>query len=360
MVKEEFIFQKKAIELENREELGSSYKIKSYQVKLKLMKSKEIPQKSIDDVLNHFFSENEDITKITKDSISKVIYSQKDRIIIIIANSGQDIIWKRDKLIFAYGWFFFVSKPKQKSNKAKKEKKKKEPKKEEKILSRETFPFGEITIPLKEKENMRSLYHTKEYFQYLKLINSSNIPQQPIKDVLHDLLFKNEDIPLKEKKSIGKIIYYQKERVIVVKALIGDMMYEQLKGLVKKYGWYFYITGVPVGASNISEAIDKIDKKFDSDYFKEILVSNGDRNEKIRITIYPIVLKPNHNCHILGIGNLNILLDCGISEPEDTENPVEKEPTEEVEQIEIRENTEKDEVSKKEIEYKKPDDFKHI
>ncbi len=360
MVKEEFKFLDKAIELENREELSSSYKIRSYEDKLKLMKSKKIPQKSIKDVLNHFFSENEDITKKTKDSISKVIYSQKDRIIIIITSSGQDIIWKRDKLIFAYGWFFFVSKPKQKSNKTKREKKKKEPKKEEKTVSRETFPFGEISIPLKEKENMRSLYHTKEYFQYLKLINSSNIPQKPIKDVLNDLLFKNEDIPLKEKKSIGKIIYYQKERVIVVKSLIGDMMYEQLKGLVKKYGWYFYITGVPVGESNISEAIDKIDKKFDSDYFKEISVSNGDRKEKTRVTIYPIVLKPNHNCHILGIGNLNILLDCGISEPKEREKSEEKESEEEVEQVEKLEIAENNEVSKNEPEYKRPDDFKHI
>jgi Cft2 family RNA processing exonuclease len=360
MVKEEFKFLEKTIDLENREELGSSYKIKSYEDNLKLMKSKNLPQKSIEEVLNHFFLENNDITKKTKDSISTVIYSQKDRIIVIVTTSGQDIIWKRDKLIHAYGWFFFASKPAKKSDKPKKEKKKQEPKNVEKTLSRETFPFGEISIPLKEKENMRSLYHTKEYFQYLKLITSSNIPQLPIKDVLNDLLFKNEAIPLKEKKSIGKIIYYQKERVIVVKSLIGDMMYEQLKGLVKKYGWYFYITGVPVGKSNISEAIDKIEKKFDSNYFKEVFVSNNDTNEKTRITIYPIVLKPNHNCHILGIGNLNILLDCGISEPEDVEKSNEKESTEEVEQLENREITEGNKVFNKEKEYGLSDDFKHI
>ena len=110
MVKEEFKFLEKTIDLENREELGSSYKIKSYEDNLKLMKSKNLPQKSIEDVLNHFFLENDDITKKTKDSISTVVYSQKDRIIVIITNSGQDIIWKRDKLIHAYGWFFFVSK----------------------------------------------------------------------------------------------------------------------------------------------------------------------------------------------------------------------------------------------------------
>jgi len=357
MVKEEFKFLDKAIELEKREEMSSSYKIKSYEDKLKLMNNKKIPQKSIKDVLNHFFLSNDDIGKKTKNSISKIIYSQKDRIIILITNLGQDIIWKRDKLIYAYGWFFFVSKPKQKSKKAEKDKKRRGPKKEEKTLGKENFQFGDLIIPLKEKENMRSLYHTKEYFQYLKLIKSSNIPQLPIKDVLNDLLLENEEIPLKEKKSIGKIIYYQKERVIVVKALIGDKMYENLKRLVKKYGWYFYITGVPVGESKISEAIDKIEKKFDSNFFKEISVSNGDREEKVRVTIYPIVLKPNHNCHILGIGNLNILLDCGISEPEDTKN------LEQVEQKEHEENkevTDNDENFKEVKEYIKPDDFKHI
>ena len=363
MVKEEFEFLDKIIELENREEISSFYKIKSYEDKLKLMENKKIPQKPILDVLNHFFLNNDEIGKKTKTSISKVVYSQTSRIIIIITNNGQDIIWKRDKLIYEYGWFFFVSKPKQKPKKGKKDNKKKEPKKKERTISKETFQFEKLHIPLKEKENMRSLYHSKEYFQYLKLIKSSNIPQLPIKDVLNDLFLENEDIPLKEKKSIGKIIYYQKERVIVVKSLIGDLMYENLKGLVKKYGWYFYITGVPVGESNISKAIDKIEKKFDPNYFNDISVSNGNRNKKIRVTIYPIVLKPNHNCHILGIGNLNILLDCGISEPEALDNSEEQEGlenNEQMERIENNEHSENGDNTEKQKEYKKSDDFEHI
>ncbi len=363
MVKEEFKFLDKVIEIENREEISSSIKIKSYEDKLKLMENKKIPQKPILNVLNHFFLNNDEVGKKTKTSISKVAYSQKTRIIIIFTNQGKDIIWKRDKLIYEYGWFFFVSKPKQKSKKEKKENKKKEPKKEERTLSKETYQLEDISFPLKEKENMRSLYHTKEYFQYLKLIKSKNIPQLPIKDVLNDLFLKNEAIPLKEKKSIGKIIYYQMERVIVVKSLIGDMMYDNLKDLVKKYGWYFYITGVPVGESNISDAIDKIEKKFDANYFSGISVSNGNSNDKTRVTIYPIVLKPNHNCHILGIGNLNILLDCGISEPEALDKSEEQDSLEKGEQIENGENkeiTKNGDNTEKEKEFKKGDDFKHI
>ncbi|GAH01887.1 unnamed protein product, partial [marine sediment metagenome] len=180
------------------------------------------------------------------------------------------------------------------------------------------------------------------------------IPQMPIKEVLHDLLVENQDIPLKEKKSIGKVIYYKKERVIVVKSLIGDKMYENLKGLVKKYGWYFYITGVPVGASQISVAIDKIERKFDANYFKNISISSENKDEKTRVTIYPIVLKPNHNCHILGLGNLNILLDCGISESKKKEDTVDKEEKEEKEEKEKEEEEEEKET------YEKPDDSKYI
>ena len=109
---EEFKFLEKAIELEKRDEIGSSYKVRSYSEKMKLMESKEIPQKQIRDVLNHLFTENEEITAKTKNSISKIIYSPSDRIIILITSSGQDIIWKRNKLIYSYGWFFYVSKPK--------------------------------------------------------------------------------------------------------------------------------------------------------------------------------------------------------------------------------------------------------
>ena len=58
---------------------------------------------------------------------------------------------------------------------------------------------------------MRALYHTKEYRHYLKLIKSENITQIPIKDVLNDLFFKNEIVPIEEKNGIRKIIYYKKE-----------------------------------------------------------------------------------------------------------------------------------------------------
>jgi len=363
MAIEEFKFLEKVIELEKREELAYSYKVRSYSEKMNLMKSKEIPQKPIIDVLNHLFTKNKEITTKTKNSISKIIYSPNDRIIILITALGQDIIWKRNKLIFTYGWFFYVSKPKTKPSKQKKGKKKKEPKKEEITISKEILNIGELSIPLKEKKNMRSLYHSREYIQYLKLIKSDNITQKPIKEVLHDFLLENQDIPMKEKKSIGKLIYYQKERVIVVKSLIGDKMYEHLKSMVKKYGWYFYITGVPVGESDISKAIDKIERKFDVDYFKNLSLSDGSIDGKLRVTIYPIVLKPNHNCHILGLGKLNILLDCGISEPKIIQNEASNEklePTEQPDEPENEEDISNEDIADQEKILTKPDDFKHI
>ncbi|TES99708.1 MAG: MBL fold metallo-hydrolase [Promethearchaeota archaeon] len=363
MAIEEFKFLEKAIELEKREELSSVYKVRSYSEKLKLMESKEIPQKPIRDVLNHLFTENKEISTKTKNSISKIIYSPNDRIIILNTPLGQDIIWKRNKLIYSYGWFFYVSKPKSKPSKQKREKRKNEPKKEEITISKEILHLGDLSIPLKEKENMRSLYHSREYIKYLKIIKSDKIPQKPIKEVLHDFLLQNQDIPMKEKKSIGKIIYYQKERVIVVKSLIGDKMYENLKRMVKKYGWYFYITGVPVGESDISKAIDKIERKFDIEYFKDLSLSDGNKDGKLRVTIYPIVLKPNHNCHILGLGKLNILLDCGISEPEIIQNEAvneQLESSEQLDELEIEKDVINEEVAEQEKILTKPDDFKHI
>ncbi|MFX1589409.1 MAG: MBL fold metallo-hydrolase [Promethearchaeota archaeon] len=315
MVDEELNFFNKSIVLQKKEELDSSFKIRSYKDKLKLMKQKKIPQKPIKEVIEHLFLRNSIISKKTKNSISKVIYCQEDRIIIVITKSGKDIIYNRDKLIQKYGWFFYITK----SEKKQKEKKK-EVRKEELTLSTETYQYDGHSLIIKEKQNMRSLYNTKEYFHYKKLIDSNKIDQCPINDVLDDFFLKNEKIPVKEKKSIKKIIYYQEERVIVIKSLIADIMYENLEEIVRNYGWYFYITGIPVGDSEISIAIDKIEKKYDETYFNEISLINGPANlNNARITIYPIVLKPNHNCHILGLGNLNILLDCGLTEPNEEE-----------------------------------------
>lgn len=317
MSNEEFKFKDRTINLLETVKLESSFKIKSYKDKLQIMIQKKIPQKAIMEVIEHLFLKNNLISKKTKESISKIIYSQDDRIIIIFTKSGKDIIYNRDKLIQTYGWFFYIEKPEKK----KKEHKESDLKKEEKTLSTETYFYNNHSITLKEKRNMRSLYNTKEYFYYKKILKSENIIQLPIKEVLDDFFFENEKVPVKEKKSIMKIIYYQEERVIVFKSLIGDIMYENLKELVKKYGWYFYITGVPVGPSDLSIAIDKIQKRFDETYFNNCSLVDGiNNNESIRLSIYPIVLKPNHNCHILGLGKINILLDCGLTEPNEEQN----------------------------------------
>lgn len=319
MSKEEFNFSDKKISIEKREDVGSSYKINAYKTKLKLMEERKIPQKDISDLINHFFNKNTYISKKTKNSISKIICAQKVKILILITHSGNDILVNRDKLVRDYGWFFFISKTEKESKQQKKKKpKKKVETKTEITINRDDYPFGDSLIPLKQKEHMRALYNTKEYNQYLKLIKSNEIPQMSIRNVLDDLFLKDKLVPIEEKKGIKKIIYYQKEKVIVLKSLIGDEMYENLENLVKKYGWYFYITGVPVGKSELCIAIDKIEKRFKLNYLSEIsLVEESSDSKDIRVTIYPIVLKPNHNSHILGLGKLNILLDCGLSEKDE-------------------------------------------
>ncbi len=323
MSTEELRIADKVISLEKKENLPSKFKIKSYKMKLKSMEERKILQKNIDEVIQHFFIENTSIPQITKESIFKIIYFPKERVIMLVTDQGKEIIWKRQELVNSYGWFFFVIQSEEEllapDNKQRKSKEQK-PQKQEKTISVMEYPFEEKKIPLKQKINMRSLYSTKEYFQYLSLMRKKNVAQMSIHDVLDDFFKKNQAIPLKEKKAIGKIIYYAEERVIVIKSLIGDKMYEELKNLVNKYGWYFYITGVPVGQSDISIAIDNIEKRYDISFIEsKFLLSPSNPNQQIDVSLFPISLKPNHNCHILRLGNFNILLDCGIFE-EDFKN----------------------------------------
>ncbi len=311
MEKKLFNFNDHEVETLEENNLEISFKVTSYNQNLELMEKKKIEQKRIDEVIEDFFSENNSlISKATKNSINKIIYNKKERIIVIETSKGRDIIWSRTKLVERYGWFFFIT-----NKYGKKKEVEKKIKNQDTIINRELFKEGDFEILLIEKKNMRPLYKTKEYRNYLKFIKSNNISQKPIKETLKDFFLNYNSVPNVEKESIKKINYYEKEKVIVVKSLIGDKMYENLEDLVKKYGWYFYITGVPVGKSEISIAIDKVEKRFDSNYFKNTSITTYFKDrKKVRLMLYPIALRPNHNCIVLGLGQLNILLDCGISE----------------------------------------------
>ena len=142
MKTEEFKFLNKSISIEEKE-LGPSYKIKSYKQKLKLMKMSNIPQKPIKEVIEFFFSEeNKILSQKTKESVSKIIFSSKDRIIITLSKFGKEIIRNRDNLISETGWFFFVIEDEKKLSTDKRKKKgSKKVKKEEKTLSVEHYTF---------------------------------------------------------------------------------------------------------------------------------------------------------------------------------------------------------------------------
>jgi len=95
------------IKLIEKKKVASQFKIKLYKRKLKYMEQEKIPQKDITKALNHLFLTSNIISENTKGSVSKILYSIKDRIIILITKEGKEIIWNRDKLIQEYGWFFF-------------------------------------------------------------------------------------------------------------------------------------------------------------------------------------------------------------------------------------------------------------
>ncbi len=312
----EFIFESEKIPIEEVKQVDSSYKIHSYTLQRKKMEKEGIDLAPIEKVLDDFFNKESTIKKAVKKSISKIFYCLEDRIIILLTNMGKEIIWHRNDLIKKYGWFFFVSNKEVKESgpKGKKEKKGKRSRKEI-IVKVGEFEFEEKLISIKQKKNMRPLYRTKEYNKYMNIIKTRKIAQMEIMEVLHEFFFHFDGIPLKEKKSIAKIIYYEKERVIVIKSFTGDKMYENLDVLVEKFGWYWYITGVSVGDSQISLAIDKIEKRFSEVHLQHYSLINSDTSlEDITLTLYPISHEPNHNCMILGIGDFKLMLDCGISE----------------------------------------------
>ena len=150
MSSEEFSFNNKTIAIEEKTELDSSYKIKSYKKKLELIEKQKIPQKEIKEVLNHLLNENQSLTKKTKNSVTKFVYSKNDRIIIAITNHGKEFIWNRDKLLRQYGWFFFVSETEDGSVAKKKAKK---VKKQEVTVSTDEYKFKDNKILIKQKEN---------------------------------------------------------------------------------------------------------------------------------------------------------------------------------------------------------------
>ncbi|MHA1805279.1 MAG: MBL fold metallo-hydrolase, partial [Promethearchaeota archaeon] len=315
----EVSIEDKKIPIEELEKIDSTFKIRSYKQQIKRIEKKGIKPQSIEEVLDDFFNKTRLIKKSTKLAITKVYYSPKDRIIILITNKGGEIIRNRDRFTEKYGWFFFVTKKELKKKRSElsgeeegSEKKKKEHK--EITVGEFEFHFEDKIIMIKQKKNMRPLYRTKEYRKYINLIKKKNIPQVPILEVLKDFFYEFTSIPIKEKKAIEKINYYEEDKVIVIKSFIGDQMYNHLTELVEKYGWYFYITGVSVGESKISLAIDKIERKFEENHWQNVSFLKGTSLEDIKITLYPISQEPNHNCMILQFGTFTLMLDCGISE----------------------------------------------
>ncbi|MHA1763560.1 MAG: MBL fold metallo-hydrolase [Promethearchaeota archaeon] len=314
----EVIIEDKKIPIEKLEEIDSSFKIRSYKQQIKRFEKEGIKPLSIEKVLDDFFNKTRLITKSTKLAITRVYYCPKDRIIILITNKGGEIIRNRDRFTRKYGWFFFVTKKELKKKRTElsvdekgSEKKKKEH--QEITVRASEFQFKDKIIIVKQKKNMRPLYRTKEYRKYINLINEKNVPQMPIFEVLKDFFHEFMSVPIKEKKAIEKINYYEEEKVIIIKSFIGDQMYNHLTELVEKYGWYFYITGVSVGESKISLAIDKIKRKFAENYWENMSLLEGKSLEDIKITLYPISQEPNHNCMILQFGIFTLMLDCGIS-----------------------------------------------
>ena len=93
------------------------------------------------------------------------------------------------------------------------------------------------------------------------------IEQKYYEDALNWFFYRDRKVPLNEKHSIQKIEVYEKDRILVIYAKYQTLMFNYVKYLAHKTGWYFYITGAPLEKDNYIASEDQNKSKIDLTYF---------------------------------------------------------------------------------------------
>ena len=152
-----------------------------------------------------------------------------------------------------------------------------------------------------------------KYIEYSGLINKTesfnpNIPNSP------EIIIFSPQIPRNQNVKIFSAIYgiisanegirpYRLDLNNSLKPHIENLTKEWKPYVNEKLALYKNETIIDLCSSEYSKLIDK--KTLDNPY---IQIDFKDK-KKVRLTLYPIALRPNHNCIVLGFGQLNILLD---------------------------------------------------
>ncbi len=109
-------------------------------------------------------------------------------------------------------------------------------------MSIEEFKFLDKTIPIKKIEDLASTYKIRSYKTKLNFMEEKKIPQMEIIEVLNNFFLKNKSISEKTKKSISKIIYCLKDRIIIAITKHGRDIIVSRDKLIRNYGWFFFVS----------------------------------------------------------------------------------------------------------------------
>ncbi|MHA1726831.1 MAG: MBL fold metallo-hydrolase [Promethearchaeota archaeon] len=155
-------------------------------------------------------------------------------------------------------------------------------------------------------------YHTRIYNDIMKDIKKKGIRQKYYKTALDWFFYNDRKVPLKEKKSIEKILVLKKDRIFVIFTRKNRQLFEHIRYLAYKTGWYFYITGAELNKDIITRYIDKNKLK------KEKINLNWEISKNFLINLVPIASKNNENSYLIEIDDqenlkkIYILLDIGL------------------------------------------------
>lgn len=149
--------------------------------------------------------------------------------------------------------------------------------------------------------------HTRRYYEALEIMENKNTTQLEISKALDFYFYQDKMVPQFEKFSIEEIYYCPKSRIIQLRMINGTYTYKNRIKLARATGWYFYVTGTQIPQSKISLYVDRCKHRYNKEELK------WDFNNNASLTILPITCYPNENSYLLQLGNINILLDAGLT-----------------------------------------------
>jgi len=153
-----------------------------------------------------------------------------------------------------------------------------------------------------------SRYNTPNFEKVQDIKKKNNVKTKTWKDALDWFFLVDEKIPINAKLSTDRIGVNEAINTFCFEMEISRSVYRNLEYIAKNTGWYFYLTGIKLGTSNLCKAVDDIPRRFKLDDIKKWEIEEDDSIELINISTLP-----NSTCFLLQIGDYDILLDVGLS-----------------------------------------------